>query len=253
VPPTGAAYSVNRGHWGVTIGGRDTLSSAEPLPEEAWVLTRGAFDAPRAPERHMLAFRGGVPAAWDGEELDPVTLVERIEAAAAAHGIGRGIHLGDTVLGIKGRVAFEAPAAEVLLTAHRELEKLVLTGRQQRLKELAASLYGDWVHEGHHLDPACRDAEALLVSSQERVSGNVRLLFRAGQVVVEGVTSPYSLLAASRSSYGEGTREWTGADAAGFSRLLAIPGKLHARAGRLGMAAGAEVAAAPEPVDEVAP
>ena len=239
VPPYGAAYSVNRGLWGVTIGGRETLSSAEPLPEEAWVLTRGAFDAPLAPERHMLAFERGVPRAWDGEELAPVALVERIEREAAAFGIGRGIHLGDTVLGIKGRVAFEAPAAEVLLTAHRELEKLVLTGRQQKLKELVASFYGDWVHEGHQLEPACRDAEALFLQSQERVSGNVRLLFRPGQAIVEGVTSPFSLLAASKSSYGEGTREWTGADAAGFSRLLAMPGKLHARAARLGMGAGA--------------
>src|SRR5262249_24403435 len=145
----------------------------------------------------------------------------------------RGIHLGDTVLGIKGRVAFEAPAAEVLLTAHRELEKLVLTARQLELKEHAAALHGRWVDEGHHLGPACRDAEALLLSSQARVSGNVRLLLRAGQVFVEGVTSPFSLLTASKSSYGEGTREWTGQDAAGFSRLLAIPGKLHARAGKL--------------------
>jgi argininosuccinate synthase len=240
VPPSGAAYSVNRGLWGVTIGGRETLSSAESLPEHAWMLTRGAFDAPRAPERHLLAFDRGVPVAWDDDGLGPVALVERVEAAAAPFGIGRGIHLGDTVLGIKGRVAFEAPAAEVLLTAHRELEKLVLTARQQRLKESVAASYGDWVHEGHHLEPACRDAEALLLSSQERVSGHVRLLFRPGQVFVEGVTSPYSLLAVSKGVYGEAAREWTGQDAAGYSRLLAMPGKLHARAGKVGGAVAAE-------------
>jgi argininosuccinate synthase len=144
------------------------------------------------------------------------------------------MHLGDTVLGIKGRVAFEAPAAEVILTAHRELEKLVATGRQLRLKEMVAAFYGDWVHEGHHLDPACRDAEALLASSQERVSGEVRLLLRTGACFVEGVTSPFSLMAASRGVYGEAAGEWTGADAAGFARLLAVPGELHARAGRVG-------------------
>ncbi len=171
-----------------------------------------------------------MPSAWDGEPLDPVALIERVEAAAAPFGIGRGIHLGDTVLGIKGRVAFEAPAAEVLLAAHRELEKLVLTGRQLRLKETAAAFYGDWVHEGHHLDPACRDAEALLASSQERVSGEVKLLFRTGGCFVEGVTSPFSLMAASRGVYGEAAGEWTAADAAGFARLLAVPGAL-ARAG----------------------
>ncbi|HEV8629230.1 MAG TPA: argininosuccinate synthase, partial [Thermoanaerobaculia bacterium] len=237
VPASGAAYSTNRGLWGVTIGGRETLTSSEPLPEAAWVLSAGAFDAPLPPARHVLAFERGVPVAWDGESLDPVTLIERVEAAAAPFGIGRGIHLGDTVLGIKGRVAFEAPAAEVILTAHRELEKLVSTGRQLRLKEAVASSYGDWVHEGHHLDPACRDAEALLASSQERVSGEARLLFRAGACVVEGVTSPFSLMSASRGVYGEAAGEWTGADAAGFSRLLALPGALHARAGRLGAAA----------------
>jgi argininosuccinate synthase len=128
------------------------------------VLSRDAFTTPRVPERHAVAFRAGVPVAWDGEALDPVALVERVEAAAAPFGIGRGIHLGDTLLGIKGRVAFEAPAAEVLLTAHRELEKLVLTGRQQRAKELVAPLYGELVHEGSAGPPAA--TRALLASSR---------------------------------------------------------------------------------------
>jgi argininosuccinate synthase len=229
VPSFGAAYSVNRGLWGVTIGGRETLDSVEPLPESAWVLTRGAFDAPPPPARHVLAFERGVPAALDGEPLAPVALLERLEALAAPHGIGRGIHLGETILGIKGRVAFEAPAAEVALTAHRELEKLTLTGRQLRVKETVAAVYGDLVHEGQHLDPVCRDIEALLLRSQERVTGEVRLLFRAGQVVVEGVTSPFSLLAASRGVYGEAAGEWTADDARGFSRIAALPGMLHAR------------------------
>ena len=231
VPPHGAAYSVNRGLWGTTIGGTETKSSELPLPESAWVATRGAFDAPRAPERHRLAFERGIPCAFDGEALDPVALVERIEAAAAPFGIGRGLHLGETVLGIKGRVAYEAPAAEVLLTAHRELEKLVLTGRQAKAKDLAAALYGDLVHEGQHADPAARDLEALLASSQARVTGEVALLFRPGALFVEGVASPYSLLAASRGAYGETAGEWSAADARGFSRLSALPAELHARAG----------------------
>jgi argininosuccinate synthase len=230
VPAHGAAYSVNRGLWGATIGGRETLTSTQPLPESEWLLTRGAFDAPRAPERHTLAFERGVPSAWDGEALDPVALVERVEAAAAPFGIGRGIHLGDTILGLKGRVAFEAPAAETILVAHRELEKLVLTGRQQRLKEQVAAVYGELVHEGQATDPAGRDAEALLASSQRRVTGEVKLLFRPGSLFVEGVASPHSLMAASRGRYGEATGEWTAADAAGFCRLQALPGLLHARA-----------------------
>ncbi len=231
VPPQGAAYSVNRGLWGTTIGGRETLSSEEPLPEEAWVLTRGAFAEPRPASRHTLAFAGGVPVAFDGETLEPVELIERVEAEAAAYGIGRGIHLGDTVLGIKGRVAFEAPAAEVLLTSHRELQKLVLTGRQLRLREWTGALYGDLLHEGQHLEPVCRDLEALLASAQERVHGEVKLLFRPGQVFVEGVASPYSLMAATRGVYGEAAGEWSAEDARGFSRLAALPGMLWARAG----------------------
>jgi argininosuccinate synthase len=234
VPPFGAAYSVNRGMWGLTIGGRETLDTVESIPEEAWVLTKGAFDRPRAPERHAVAFERGVPVAWSGKRLAPVPLVETIEAIAAPFGIGRGIHLGDTVLGTKGRVAYEAPAAEVLLTAHRELEKLVLGARQIRLKESVASLYGDLVHEGQHLDPACRDIEALLVSSQARVTGEVRLLLRPGSVFVEGVSSPHSLVAATNGVYGEAAGEWTAVDALGFSKLAALPGMLLGRAARSG-------------------
>ncbi|HEY0512384.1 MAG TPA: argininosuccinate synthase domain-containing protein [Thermoanaerobaculia bacterium] len=229
VPPFGAAYSINRGLWGVTIGGKETLDTVSSIPESAWVLTKDAFDTPLPPSRHTVAFAGGVPSAWDGEALAPVALIETVEAAAQGYGIGRGVHLGETILGIKGRVAFEAPAAEVLLTAHRELEKLVLTGRQLRMKETVSAVYGDLVHEGQHLDPVCRDIEALLLSSQGRVAGEVHMLFRPGQVFVEGVASPFSLRAASRGVYGEAAGEWSAADARGFSRIVALPGELYAR------------------------
>jgi argininosuccinate synthase len=256
VPAFGAAYSVNRGLWGVTIGGRETLDSVESIPESAWVLTRGAFDAgtagARPPRRLRLGFERGVPVAIDGEALAPVDLIERLEEAARVYGIGRGIHLGETILGIKGRVAFEAPAAEVLLTAHRELEKLTLTGRQQRVKETVAAVYGDLVHEGQHLEPVCRDIEALLLSSQARVSGEVRLLLRTGQAFVEGVSSSASLLAASRGIYGEAAGEWSAADARGFSRLAALPGMLWARAGG-GVEAAAPPAGSPDAAPAAAP
>lgn len=229
VPPFGAAYSVNRGLWGVTIGGKETLGTTESIPESAWVLTQGAFDAPIPASCHTLGFTHGVPTSLDGEELEPVELIERLETLAAKHGIGRGIHLGETILGIKGRVAFEAPAAEVLLAAHRELEKLTLTGRQIRIKDTVSSVYGDLVHEGQHLEPVCRDIEALLLSSQGRVTGEVYLLFRTGTVFVEGVSSPFSLRDASRGVYGEAAGEWTAADAKGFSRIAALPGELYAR------------------------
>jgi argininosuccinate synthase len=231
VPPTGAKYSVNRGLWGVTIGGQETLSSSGSIPEDAWLLTRGAFTQPRAPERHLLGFRQGRPVALDGKALAPVAIVEALETLAAPFGIGRGIHLGDTIIGTKGRVAFEAPAAEVLLTAHRELEKLVLTGRQQRIKELVAQTYGDLVHEGQLLDPVCRDMEALFLSSQARVSGDVHLLLRTGSLFIEGVDSPYSLMAASRGVYGEAAGEWSASDSLGFSRIVSLPGVFYTRAG----------------------
>lgn len=229
VPAFGAAYSINRGLWGVTIGGQETLDTVSSIPESAWVLTQGAFDQAVPASRHTVSFAAGVPSAWDGEALSPVDLIEKVEEAARVYGIGRGIHLGETILGIKGRVAFEAPAAEVLLTAHRELEKLILTGRQIRMKETVSAVYGDLVHEGQHLDPVCRDIEALLLSSQGRVTGEVHLLFRTGQVFVEGVASPYSLQEASKGVYGEATGEWTASDARGFSRIVALPGELWAR------------------------
>ena len=233
VPPYGAAYSTNRGLWGVTIGGTETLTSKASIPESAWVLSKDAFSQPALPQHHTLRFEQGRPAGLDGHSLAPVELIERLELLAAPFGIGRGIHLGDTIIGTKGRVAFEAPAAEVLLNAHRELEKLVLTARQQRIKEGLALSYGDWVHEGQLLDPVCRDIEALLLSSQRRVTGVVHLLFRPGAVFVEGVESPYSLMSASRGVYGESAGEWTSADALGFSRIVALTGMFHRRAGEL--------------------
>jgi argininosuccinate synthase len=243
IPPFGAAYSVNRGLWGVTIGGKETLTSDGCIPEEAWVLSAQAFSHPRPAERHRIGFEAGIPATLDDTRLPAVSIIERLEAVAGPFGIGRGVHLGDTVIGTKGRVAFEAPAAEVLLTAHRELEKLVLTGRQSRIKETLAQPYGDLVHEGQHLDPVCRDIEALLISSQARVTGEVQVLMRPGSLFVEGVTSPYSLMTASKGVYGEAAGEWTPTDALGYSKMLALPGIFHQRAGRQLRPAGTHPAA----------
>jgi argininosuccinate synthase len=231
VPPHGAAYSINRGLWGVSIGGKETLTSQGAIPDDAWVLSKDAFTQPRAPVRHVIHFEKGVPCGIDGRTMTAVEVIERLEQLAGPYGIGRGIHLGDTIIGTKGRVAFEAPAAEVLLNAHRELEKLVLTARQQRIKEMLAGPYGDWVHEGQLLDPVCRDIEAHFLQSQERVTGIVNVLFRPGSLFIEGVDSPYSLMAASKGVYGEATGEWTAADALGFSRIVGLTGVFHRRAG----------------------
>ncbi|MEO8306410.1 MAG: argininosuccinate synthase [Pseudomonadota bacterium] len=233
VPPHGAAYSINRGLWGVTIGGAETLTSKGSIPESAWVLSKDAFDKPAMPQHHTIRFEQGRPAGLDGKKLTPVEVIERLETIGAKFGIGRGIHLGDTIIGTKGRVAFEAPAAEILLNSHRELEKLVMTPRQQRIKDTVAGPYGDLVHEGQLLDPVCRDIEALLLSSQERVTGEVSVLLRPGQCFVAGVESPYSMMAASKGVYGESVGEWTPTDALGFSKIVALTGVFHRRAGEL--------------------
>ncbi len=232
LPAQGSAYSVNRGLWGVTIGGQETLTSERSLPEEAWVLSAGAYTDPKPESQHTLDFDNGIPVRLDAQNLDSVSLVEKLEALAGPYAIGRGIHLGDTILGTKGRVAFEAPAAVTLITAHRELEKLVLSAHQSRVKEIVASVYGDLIHEGKQLDPVCRDIEALLTSSQQRVTGTVNFTLRPGNLFIDGVTSHFSLLAATKGVYGESAGEWTAEDALGYARILSLPGSLQTRAGR---------------------
>jgi argininosuccinate synthase len=230
LPAQGSAYSINRGLWGITIGGRETLTSEASLPESAWVLSANAFTEPQAATEHSLQFEAGIPVALDGESLRPVALIEKLELLAGAYGIGRGIHLGDTVLGTKGRVAFEAPAAAVLMDTHRELEKLVLSAQQARIKDSVAAVYGDLVHEGKQLDLACRDIEALLASSQLRVCGEVDFTLRPGNLFVTGTRSPHSLLAATKGIYGEAAGEWTAADALGYAKMLSVSGSLQTRA-----------------------
>jgi len=232
LPVQGSAYSINRGLWGITIGGQETLTSERSLPEEAWILSADAYTKPRPASQHTLNFDSGIPVSLDGESFEPVSLIEKLETLAGPYAIGRGIHLGDTVLGTKGRVAFEAPAAVTLITAHRELEKLVLSAQQSRVKECIASVYGDLVHEGKQLDPVCRDIEALLESSQQRVTGQVGFTLRPGSLFIDGVTSPYSLLAATKGVYGESAGEWTSEDALGYARILSLPGALQTRAGK---------------------
>jgi argininosuccinate synthase len=230
LPAQGSTYSVNRGLWGITIGGRETLTSQASIPEDAWVLSPNAFSTPVEASSHTLEFTNGIPVALDGESLPPVELIEALETLAGRYGIGRGIHLGDTVLGTKGRVAFEAPAAITLITAHRELEKLVLSAQQSRVKDSVASIYGDLIHEGKQLDLVCVDIEALLASSQQRVTGTVAFTLRPGSLFIDGVDSAHSLLAATKGVYGESAGEWTPSDTLGYARILSLPGSLQTRA-----------------------
>jgi len=229
LPAKLAHYSVNSGMWGATVGGRETLDTWEPLPDEAY--PGGPLDAAAlSPRELVIAFAQGVPGALDGAKMDPVELVAELNELGGRYGVGRGIHLGDTILGIKGRVGFEAPAAHLLVAAHRELEKLTLTGKQQFWKETLGQLYGSLLHESHFFDPLCRDLEAFLTSSQETVTGDVRLRLLPGRFVVDGVRSPFSLMDRDVASYGEESRGWTAAEAAGFARLYGVQQTLALRA-----------------------
>ena len=234
VPAKTTDYSVNRGLWGTTIGGRETHDTDGVLPEAAWPHTVAPADAPDAPLRLQIGFEQGIPVSLDGEALAPVALVERLTALGEAHGVGRGVHVGDTILGIKGRVAFEAPAALTLVAAHRELEKLVLTRWQLVHKASLGDVYGMLVHEGQFFDPVLRDVEAFLDSSQRRVTGMATVEFYKGALRVLGATSPFSLFDAGVARYGEGASLWDGRDAEGFTRIHGIQATLAARAARLG-------------------
>lgn len=218
-------YSVNQGLWGVTIGGRETHDAWASLPEHAWPTTRNPAHAPAGGESVELHFEAG-------EVEGGLATVERLNELGARHGVGRGMHLGDTILGIKGRIAFEAPAAAILIDAHRELEKLVLTRLQLTQKEGLGATYGALLHEGLYFDPAMRDLEAYLQSTQTRVTGDVRVHVEQGRVEVRGVRSPWSLMNASAGTYGETNRLWSNEDARGFSNVYGLQGVLAARAGK---------------------
>ena len=230
-PEKTAHYSVNEGMWGTSVGGRETLDSWSALPQAAF--PSGEIDAAALPPRQIrLAFRQGIPSAIGEQSFDPVTLIGELNALGRRYGIGRGVHLGDTILGIKGRVGFEAPAAHLLIGAHRELEKLTLTGKQLFWKESLGNLYGQLMHEGHFFDPLARDLEAFLASSQAPVTGEVDLTLYPRGYSVDGVRSPHSLMDARVASYGEANRLWSGAEAAGFAKLYGVQQILALQAGK---------------------
>ncbi len=221
-------YSINRGLWGTTIGGGDLHRPERPVPADCWPDTASPGDAPAAGETVTIHFRRGVPTALGGAEMGGPALVAELNRRAAAHGIGRGIHTGDTILGIKGRLAFEAPAAAVLLFAHRELEKLVLTKHQQTWKDQLGAFYAAAVHEALYFDPVARDVEAFLASTQRHVTGTVTVRMVRGRLEIAGVTSDASLLGRLGAVYGEGAGGWTGEEARGFAKIYGLPSVLAA-------------------------
>lgn len=230
VPEKTTSYSINRGLWGTTIGGKETHDSSRPLPDEAYAFTTSPVDAPDEPAVFSIRFEKGIPVSIDGARLSPVALIEYLNEFAGSHGVGRGMHVGDTILGIKGRVAFEAPAAHVLIAAHRELEKLILTRWQRYQADQLSEFYGMLLHEGQYFDPVMRDIEAFLDSSQEVVTGDVSIRLYKGSLSVDGCSSPYSMFNSNVATYGETNALWDGRDAEGFSRIYGLQGTLAGRA-----------------------
>lgn len=230
VPAKTTTYSINTGLWGTTIGGKETHGTKDALPDDAYPDTTSPNEAPDRPHIIKLTFEKGLPVALDGIKLDPVRLIETLNQLGGAHGIGRAIHVGDTILGIKGRVGFEAPAPHILIAAHRELEKIILTRWQLFQKSHLADFYGMLLHESQYFDPVMRDIEAFLDSSQEAVSGTVRLSLFKGNVQVLGCESPNSMFNTGVATYGETNALWDGRDARGFSRFAGLQGYLAQKA-----------------------
>ncbi|MFL5493389.1 MAG: argininosuccinate synthase [Gemmatimonadales bacterium] len=226
VPAKAGAYSINRGLWGTTWGGGWTHDTWAGPPAE---LLDPPGNAP-APREIVLAWERGLPVSLDDAPLAGPALVARLGELSEAYGLGRNIHVGETALGIKGRIGFEAGAALLLIGAHRELEKLVLTKWQTFWKDQLGRFYGDRLHEGQYFDPSLRDIEALITSSQGRVTGETRVRVAPARFQVVGTRSPHSMMDTSVATYGEENRLWTGEEARAFARVSAVPSMLAARA-----------------------
>jgi len=219
LPRERKTYSVNQGILGTTIGGGATHDSWQAVPDEAYVMTASPSRIQNQKSEIIIGFKQGLPCALNGRQMPGLEILTELNQLGGSFGVGRGMHTGDTILGIKGRVAFEAPGALILINAHRELEKLVLTKWQSYVKEQICQLYGTLVHEGQWCNPAVADMEALIDSSQKAVTGEVRVELKPGTMEVKGVRSDYSLMN-SKAVYGEGSSLWSGIEAEGFCKII---------------------------------
>ncbi len=212
-----SAYSINKGLWGTSVGGKETLSSNGIIPEEAWPTQLSNND----PQQVKLHFeKGNLVAVNDKTFGHPVEAIQYLQTLAGPYAIGRDVHVGDTIIGIKGRVGFEAAAPMVIIKAHHALEKHVLTKWQLNLKNQLSEFYGNWLHEGQVLDPVMRDIEAFLESSQKQVTGEVFVQLMPYRYQVTGIESPFDLMSSKFGKYGEINTGWSGEDVRGFSKIF---------------------------------
>ncbi len=218
-----AKYSINQGLWGTSIGGVETLSSDGYLPEEAYPtkITESA------PKHIKIGFEKGEPVSFNGQKMSPIDVIKAVRDVAGPYGIGRDIHIGDTIIGIKGRVGFEAAAPLIIIKAHHLLEKHVLTKGQLYWKEQIAGWYGQQMHEAMYLDPVMRDMEAMMESMEQHVSGEVEVALMPYHFSVLGCTSAHDLMSSKFGSYGEINKSYTGQDVVGFTKVLANPLKIY--------------------------
>ena len=218
-----AKYSINKGLWGTSVGGAETLTSNLPLPDSAYPSQLKE----KKPSEVTLTFEKGELVAIDGKKGKPVDNIEKLEAMASKYAIGRDIHVGDTIIGIKGRVGFEAPAALIIIKAHHLLEKHTLSKWQQYQKEQLGIFYGMLLHEGNYLDEVMRNIEAFLTDTQKNVSGDVYVSLYPFQFRLNGISSEHDLMNASFGSYGEMHKGWTADEAKGFIKIMSNPGKIY--------------------------
>lgn len=217
-----AKYSINKGLWGTSVGGEETLTSRNPLPGPAYP---GQLKETQ-PREIKLSFKKGELSAIDGKADHPVNNIIKLNEIGSSYAIGRDIHVGDTIIGIKGRVGFEAPAPLMIIKAHHLLEKHTLGKWQQYQKEQLGNFYGMLLHEGNYLDEVMRNIEAFLLDTQKYVSGDVFLSLHPYRFELNGISSPHDLMNASFGKYGEMNKGWTADDAKGFIRILSNPGKI---------------------------
>jgi argininosuccinate synthase len=216
-------YSVNKGLWGTSVGGAETLTSEKPLPESAYPSQLQEKEA----KQISLSFSKGELSAVNGKENSPEKNIEILENIASKYAIGRDIHVGDTIIGIKGRVGFEAAAAIITIKAHHLLEKHTLSKWQLQHKDYMANWYGTHLHEGQYLDPVMRDLEAFLESSQEQVTGEVFITLHPYRFTLDGISSENDLMNSGFGNYGEENKAWTAQDAKGFIKILSNAGKIY--------------------------
>jgi argininosuccinate synthase len=216
-------YSINKGLWGTSVGGAETLTSDEPLPEEAWPSQLKKQES----QTIELKFEDGEPVAINGTQYNPVKLIQHLDELASAYAVGRDIHVGDTIIGIKGRVGFEAAAPMVLIHAHKHLEKHVLAKWQLYWKDQLSEWYGMMLHEGQYLDPVMRDIENFMESTQQAVSGLVQITLHPYRFDIDGISSPNDLMSAKFGDYGEMNKAWSGEDVKGFAKILSNQINIH--------------------------